>query len=99
MKKATKKEVMEMALLMEKKYFNLVWFARKTEQDYFNPEIRKPMKEVFNEYKQEVKDLFEEDGDFHHGFNSGCLAAFRMIISMMEYGVEEAVEEFPFLDT
>jgi hypothetical protein len=100
MKKATKKEILETALLMENKYFDLVWIARKQPDDYFNPNIKKPMDEVAKKYPKEVKEIFiGEDPDWNHGFNSGCLAAFRLILSMSEYGVEEAFDEFPFLDT
>lgn len=99
MKKATKKELIEMANQMEDKYFKLVWFARKTEEDYLIPEIQKPMREVMDLYQDEVNELNGEFGDWYHGFNSGCLAAFRLILSMATENKEFAIEEFPFLDT
>lgn len=89
-----------MASTMEEKYSNLVWYARKTNNDYLTiPVVADLMDELGDEYPDEVEGICGEHGDWHHGFNSGCLAAFRMILGMAEYGVEEAVEEFPFLDT
>jgi len=100
MKKATKKEILEMASAMENKYFDLVWFARKTDEHYNTiPLAREAMDRIMNQYEEEVENLSGEQGDWHHGFNSGCLAAFRLILGMADYGVEEAVEEFPFLDS
>jgi hypothetical protein len=100
MKKATKKEILEMALTMEKKYFDLVWFARKTDEDYNTiPLAKEAMDRIMDQYEEEVDNLSGIDGDWHHGFNSGCLAAFRLILGMADYGVEEAIEEFPFLDS
>lgn len=40
-----------------------------------------------------------EIGDWQHGFNSGCLAAFRYITLLIEEGKELAEEEFPDLDS
>jgi len=100
MKKATKKEILEMASQMEEKYFDLVWFARKTDGDYNTiPLVKEHMDRIVEQHEEEVDNLSGEHGDFYHGFNSGCLAAFRMILGMADYGVEEAIEEFPFLDT
>lgn len=33
---------------------------------------------IDNEYQEEIEKLRSNDGDFHHGFNSGVLAAVRM---------------------
>ena len=33
---------------------------------------------IDEEYKEEIEKLRGDDGDFHHGFNSGVLAAVRM---------------------
>lgn len=99
MKKATKKEIEQLAIEMEQKYFDLVWFARKTEDDFQNnDEVRKEMLGVMDKYP-ETLELMNDETNWSHGFNSGCLATFRMIMSSMESGVEEAKEEFPFLDT
>ena len=68
-------------------------------------------------YQDEIDELRSETGDWEHGFNSGCLATLRYVItSMAKYefpdeesedpeatitmgGIEEAEEEWPFLDT
>ena len=34
--------------------------------------------EKAEEYKEEIRKLRDSDGDFHHGFNTGVLAATRM---------------------
>jgi hypothetical protein len=100
MKKATKKEVLQMAIEMENKYCDLVWYARKTNKDYETiPAVAENMDRIGDEFPDEVEQICGDNGDWAHGFNSGCLAAFRMIIEMMEYGTEEALEQFPFLDT
>tara|TARA_R100000734_G_C3230358_1_gene38595 strand:+ start:137 stop:454 length:318 start_codon:yes stop_codon:yes gene_type:complete len=87
---------------LEEKYFNLVWLARKYPEDYKNPKIAPKIKEVKDLYPEEVKDLGSpEEGDWMHGFNSGCLAAFRYILTSLEDkdGLQQADDEFPFLDT
>lgn len=99
MKKATKKEIKELTIQMVDKYCDLVWFARKSEDDFNNVNgVKTHMIRVMNEYP-ETKDLMGEKGDWTHGFNSGCLAAFRLILGSMENGVEESKEEFPELDS
>ena len=63
-------------------------------------EAIKELRRIVDEYPEEYNDLKNgENGQYEHGFNSGCLAAFRWIISAQEDGVEFANEEFPFLDT
>ena len=100
---------------LENKYFQLVWAARKPPvdadaevwEDYWEStpidiraEAIKRLREVVAKYPAEYSDLKNSDnGDFHHGFNSGALAAFRWIESAFEDGVDFANEEFPFLDT
>jgi hypothetical protein len=99
MKKATKKEIKELAIEMENKYSDLVWFARKSKDDYAsNDEVRDKMREIMKKYP-ETNDLIKDEYNWTHGFNSGCLAAFRLILGSMEYNTEEAKEEFPFLDS
>jgi len=99
MKKATKKEVLDLSVEQEEKYFNLVWFARKSQKDMEIPEVKKGVLEVIKKYPTEVKNLQGKDGDWEHGFNSGCLAAFRFIITAMTENVEDAKDFFPELDS
>ena len=44
---------------------------------YPNHEASKRIEET-EEYKAEIQKLRDNDGDFHHGFNTGVLAATRM---------------------
>jgi hypothetical protein len=88
---------------LEKKYFDLVWFARKIPADYKNERIVACIDEVKRTYPSETRDLANEyEGDWHHGFNSGMLAACRLLRAYIEQDKDEielAEKEFPFLDT
>jgi len=98
MKKATKQEVLEIASQEQKKYEELVWFARSG-RNINIPEVRKHRERIEEMYPQEIKNLSGETGDWSHGFNSGMLAGMRLITSMMELSTQEALENFPELDT
>jgi hypothetical protein len=97
MKKATKKEIKQLAIQMERKYCDLVWLARRNRDDV-NDEVKNIIDEIMEKYP-ETNDLINDNTNWTHGFNSGCLAAFRLILDSMEYSIEEAKEEFPFLDS
>ena len=102
------------------KYESLVWYARKapmTDQEYWKDvpqdvkmDAYKAMINVASQYPDEVKALRSpETGDWEHGFNSGCLAAFRLVLMTLVKqtyadgetfgGLEMAIDEFPMLDT
>lgn len=98
MKKATKKEVLEMAIKQEEKYVELVWFARSGRNLHI-PAVVLQRERIEKMYPEEVKQLQGESGDWAHGFNSGMLAGMRLITSMMEVDVEHAEENFPELDS
>lgn len=77
---------------LEDKYRNLVWLARKTEEDEKVEKIAIEIEKVRSKYPKEVHDLQDEEtGDWHHGFNSGMLAAVRHL--------KNPKEDFPSLDT
>jgi len=99
MKKATKKEVLDNLIDLEKKYYNLVWFARTSEENMKIPAVRENVEKIMDLYPKEIQDLQGEFSDWHHGFNSGALAAYRHIWSMFVDGVETANENFPELDS
>ena len=99
MKKATKIQVKEKAVEMETKYCNLVWYARKSEDNMKLPAVRAFALQLEEKFSEEISQLKSGNADFQHGFNSGCLAAYRHILSMMESSVEEADEMFPELDS
>ena len=100
---------------LENKYFQLVWAAKKPPldadakvwEDYWKStpiDIRAEaitrLRGVVDKYPAEYSGLKDPCGDnYWHGFNSGCLAAFRWMISAQDDGVDFANEEFPFLDT
>ena len=106
----------------EKKYFDLVWYARSPPSDdpswVDTPEsIRtgalNSQAKVEEMYPDEVDELKSEASDWTHGFNSGMLACLRLVMTAQNReqltddegetywygGVDDAVEEFPFLDT
>ena len=113
------KELME---TLSKKYLDLVWYARShpaSDTEYWLkvPEsIRdgafQGQMRVEEDYPDEVTALRDGDSDWQHGFNSGMLAAIRLIgTAERSYevtedgetfwmgGPEQALEEFPMLDT
>ena len=98
----TKADAVERLEEMEKKYCSLVWLARCYSDDLRddNPAMPK-MVEIQMKLKEECADLMGEEGDWHHGFNSGCLAAFRFAIGILgnKFSTSLAEEDFPFLDT
>jgi len=85
------------------KYFDLVWYARKDENKLLEEErydVLASMKKVEEKYPKETEELNDPElCDWSHGFNSGMLAASRLYLSMIEENVEQAIEEFPFLDS
>lgn len=97
---AKKFEVLARITGLEKKYFDLVWIARhKGEKEGLAAAAR-----VRAMYPEEVERLSGDSGfnpDWEHGFNSGCLAAFRLVLGLLgtQADAQMAEEEFPFLDT
>ena len=97
MRKAKRAQLQE----LEQKFFDLVWYARKPPAD--DPEwltwgldtrrtVLSLMMEIEGKYPEDVDALRGEEGDWHHGFNSGALAALRLALGGY-------IDEFPFLDT
>ena len=109
---------------LEKKYFNLVWYARshyREDEDYWETVPHDVRRRAFNAqlevetlYPDEVNDLCSENSDWQHGFNSGCLATLRFVLTALDDdmiesewdgemipsgGLQNALDEFPFLDT
>ena len=94
-----KQEVITEVAEKESKYFDLVWYARKSPEHYDLPKVKEKIDEIEKLYSLETKQLQGEDGDWSHGFNSGMLAGMRYVLSLYDLGKEHAEEEFPFLDT
>ena len=94
---------------LEDKYFDLVWYARKppkTETEYWDniPEdiiavCEREIKETEDKYPDEVARLrCPFQGDWEHGFNSGMLAAMRLLRPNIVIN-KSKMKEFPSLDT
>ena len=83
---------------LETKYFELVWMMR-------NITSKKPklLREIEEKYPKEVSDLMSDASGFEHGFNSGCLAVLRFVLTAIDKskfgGLEQAKNGFPSLDT
>lgn len=87
---------------MEKKYFDLVWYARKSPECVRDDHPSMPgVVRIQMTMPEECEKLHGESGDWQHGFNSGCLAAFRFALGLMgtKADAQMAEDEFPFLDT
>ena len=98
MKKATKKQIEENVIKMSQKYEDLIWYARSGRNTHIQL-VMTHRERIEGMYPNEIKELSSESGDWSHGFNSGMLAGMRYVLSMMEYGVETAEENFPELDS
>jgi hypothetical protein len=82
----------------EKKYFDLVWYARATPDE---PVSQPGRKRIEAAWSADLEELRSDDSNWQHGFNSGCLAAFRLVQGLLgsEADAEFARDQFPFLDT
>jgi hypothetical protein len=94
-----KKELMDNIIEKQKKYADLIWYARSSRKDNSIAGVKENKDRIEELYPDEVNDLQNEDGDWHHGFNSGMVAALRYILTMDDLGLEQANEEFPMLDS
>ena len=70
------------------KYCDLVWYARSGINLYkHRPEVTEQVlnirAKVEEMYPKEIES-YHRNGDFNHGFNSGCLAAFRLISKVLD---------------
>lgn len=97
------------------KYSRRVWYARtalgstleavRQERGFEDtPEdIIKQMLATKEKYWDEDPEIelckLENGGDYSHGFNSGVLAAVRLVQSIVEGAAEEGLDEFPALDS
>jgi phage-related tail protein len=101
MKKAIKKqEIIDEVKNLERKYFDLVWYARSSSKNDHIKGSKVNRKRIEKLYPEEVMDLIKGNNrSWEHGFNSGMLAGMRYVLSMAVYGKEDAEADFPFLDT
>ena len=99
-KSQIREEIMKDVLEMHEKYDSLVSYARTAPEHIIEHEsVREFMTKTKKNYPKEVKELSGKDADWHHGFNSGMLAALRYIITSDSIDKETALNEFPDLDT
>ena len=104
------KALAKLADALEAKYFDLVWYARKAPKDdesYWG-DVPADIKEQALNKMSLVEELCPDEvdsltcsscGDWTYGFNSGVLAAVRLLATAKEEGTAVALEEFPNLDT
>lgn len=96
--KATKKQILENAGEMYDKYSDLVWYARTKPENIDILGVRENIIRIEESYPEDVKNLKDDDSNWFHGFNSGCLASFGLILEM-QIDIEFGLENFPMLDT
>ena len=87
---------------LEEKYFDLVWYARSGINLYkHRPEVTEQVlnirAKVEEMYPKEIES-YHRNGDFNHGFNSGCLAAFRLISKVLDEDFYILCSDDPDLD-
>ena len=99
--KATKQELITELRQLEKKYEMLVWFARKSsEQITTIEEVKNEAQKLMENYPEEITCLVSPlFGNWHHGFNSGMLAATRFAQDVLSSGVDEGYRRFPDLNS
>ena len=117
--KAIDPEIEKLMKEQEQKYFDLVHYARAVCGIGFepDPELTPYSKGIAKMYPNETKELHSSNRihrNWAHGFNSGCLAMVRLIMTAHGYDIfpsihfgvmsteeriKDAKEEFPFLDT
>jgi hypothetical protein len=97
-----KKQLIENVVEKLKKYEDLIWYVRTTSENYDIKGVKENVDRIEKQYPDEVKELSglnTEHANWHHGFNSGMIAALRYILTMDDLGLEQADEEFPMLDS
>jgi hypothetical protein len=94
-----KNEIFDLVSEKEGKYLDLVWYARSCKNLQVDG-VAESRTRIEKAHPNETVNLNDSDiSDWHHGFNSGMLAALRFIIDLDEEGIESAEENFPSLDT
>jgi len=93
-----KSELLDEIAGWEQKYFDLVWYARTSPDE---PVSQPGRRRVEAAWSADLEALRSDDSNWQHGFNSGCLAAFRLVQGLLgsTADAEFAREQFPFLDT
>lgn len=95
----TRKELLAEVEANYEKYLSLVRLARTLPH---GPHGRlAEAEETRKRYPDEAARLAGQHSDWEHGFNSGCLAAFRLVLHLSGSKLESemGLRQFPDLDT
>lgn len=94
-----KSDIVEELMALHEKYELLVRLARTQPDDPW--ERRSEAQQTRDRFPKEAALLAGVDGQWHHGFNSGVLAATRLAVGLLgrKAEVELAFDTFPDLDT
>ena len=88
----------ETALCLKAKHYNdLVWYARSNPDNQL-PKVQEERKRIERCYPKEIAALNCGGDNWDHGFNSGCLAAFRYALTLLDEDTwvdEETCKEMP----
>jgi hypothetical protein len=96
----TQKELFEKIDNKLNVYEDLLWIARVKPENYHSiPECKKNFDRISEQHPEAVNQLFNDESNWTHGFNSGLVAALRYVLEMKHYGIEFAEENFPNLDS
>ena len=82
----------------EKKYFDLVWYARVNPEHHTSEELSEIIKRIESENEGEIEALNSEHAQTQNGFHIGVLAALRFIRDLDENGLDYAEKNFPRVD-
>jgi len=91
------KRNLEVLETMQKKYGDLVWFARKKPEHMKIEKVKENCIRIMEEYPKEFELLQGDTGDWQHGFHSGCYAMLNMILTHED--LADGLNDFPLLDT
>ena len=83
-------------LAKQTKYQDLVWYARSN-PDNQSPKVQEERKRIKRCYPIEIAALNYGGDNWDHGFNSGCLAAFRYVATLLDEDTwtDETGDELP----
>ena len=99
-KTISKEDILKEVSSMHNKYESLVKYVRVRPEDIKEHKlVQELVTKVTSDYTEESNKLSGRDSDWHHGFNSGMLAALRYIITLDSIDKETADDWFPELDT
>jgi hypothetical protein len=96
------KEAVRLMYKHDTKYCDLVHYSRINFKNFkCHADYRKHVEKFQIKYPKETFELSPggRNSDRQHGFHSGILAGCRLYSSVIDEGLEQALEEFPFLDS